>query len=199
MSRDVVFDESASWYTFDSAQSNPVEIKFDIDAEEEDQPRPTLEVSPISTGLGGPKEPPSHQNTSRPSLKQDKRKAKMHEYEDSDGNELTHSLDSQCDGLDVPIMRTPEATCRSTREKKVVIRFGYNDHMAYHYAFMMKLATIREPKTFSEAAKDPRWLDAMNEEMQALSKNETWDLVPSSPHQKAIGCRWIFIMTAPLS
>ena len=32
----------------------------------------------------------------------------------------------------------------------------------------------------------------MNEEMQALSKNETWDLVPSSPHQKVIRCRWIF-------
>ena len=34
----------------------------------------------------------------------------------------------------------------------------------------------------------------MNEEMQALSKNETWDLVPPSHHQKAIGCRWIFKM-----
>ena len=32
----------------------------------------------------------------------------------------------------------------------------------------------------------------MNEEMQALSKNETWDLVPHSPHKKAIGCRWIY-------
>ena len=28
--------------------------------------------------------------------------------------------------------------------------------------------------------------------MQALSKNETWDLVPSSHHQKTITCRWIF-------
>ena len=28
--------------------------------------------------------------------------------------------------------------------------------------------------------------------MQALSKNETWDLVPHSPHKKAIGCRWIY-------
>ena len=34
--------------------------------------------------------------------------------------------------------------------------------MAYHYAFMMKVATVREPKTFSKAAKDPRWVDAMN-------------------------------------
>ena len=32
----------------------------------------------------------------------------------------------------------------------------------------------------------------MNEEMQALSKNETWDLVPHSPHQKEIGWRWIY-------
>ena len=34
----------------------------------------------------------------------------------------------------------------------------------------------------------------MDEEMQALSKNETWDLIPSSPHQKVIGCGWIFIV-----
>ena len=32
----------------------------------------------------------------------------------------------------------------------------------------------------------------MNEEMQALYKNETWDLVPNSPHKKAIRCRWIY-------
>ena len=70
--------------------------------------------------------------------------------------------------------------------------------MAYHYAFMMKVATVREPETFSEAAKDPRWIKAMNEEMQALRKNETWDLVPISPHKKAIGCRWIYkVSTTP--
>ena len=32
----------------------------------------------------------------------------------------------------------------------------------------------------------------MNEEMQELSKNETWDIVPHSPQKKAIGCIWIF-------
>ena len=32
----------------------------------------------------------------------------------------------------------------------------------------------------------------MNEELQALSKNETWDFVPHSPHKKEIGCRWIY-------
>ena len=79
----------------------------------------------------------------------------------------------------------------STREKNPVSRFGYNDYMAYHYAFMMKVVTVCQPETLSEAAKDPRWIEAINEEMQALCKNETWDFVLTSPHKKAIGCRWI--------
>ena len=57
---------------------------------------------------------------------------------------------------------------------------------------MMKVATIQEPETFCKAMKDPWWIEAMNEEMQALSKHETWDLVPSSPHKKVIGYRWIY-------
>ena len=64
--------------------------------------------------------------------------------------------------------------------------------MAYHYAFMTKVAIVHEPETFSEAAKDLRWIEAMNKEIQALCKNETWDLVPTSPRKKAIGCRWIY-------
>ena len=130
----------------------------------------------------------------------DKGKAKMAEYEDDrfTDDESTHSLDSEFDGFEVPIgakkalIFANEKLRRSTREKNPVSRFGYNDYMAYHYAFMMKVATVREPETFSEAAKDPRWIEAMNEEMQALRKNETWDLVPTSPHKKAIGCRWIY-------
>ena len=59
---------------------------------------------------------------------------------------------------------------------------------------MIKVATVQEPEIFSKAAKDPRWVEAMNEEMQALCKNETWDLVPDSPHNKVIGCIWIYKM-----
>ena len=64
--------------------------------------------------------------------------------------------------------------------------------MEYHYAFMMKVATIWELEIFSEVAKDPQWIEDMNEEMHALCKNETWDLVPASPQKKAIKFRWIY-------
>ena len=56
----------------------------------------------------------------------------------------------------------------------------------------MKVETVWEPETFSEAAKDPRWIKAMSEEMQELCKNETWDLVPCHPHKKGIDYWWIY-------
>ena len=33
---------------------------------------------------------------------------------------------------------------------------------------------------------------AMDEEMQSLEKNETWDLVPLPKGAKPVGCKWIF-------
>ena len=77
----------------------------------------------------------------------DKGKVKMSEYEDDhfDDNESTHSLDSEYNGFDVPIgakkalISTNEKLRRSTREKNPVSRFGYNDYMVYHYAFMVRI------------------------------------------------------------
>ncbi|KAJ7968090.1 Retrovirus-related Pol polyprotein from transposon TNT 1-94 [Quillaja saponaria] len=45
---------------------------------------------------------------------------------------------------------------------------------------------------WKEALADPKWEDAMVEEMKALSKNDTWELA-SLPHGKrAISCKWVF-------
>ena len=85
--------------------------------------------------------------------------------EQSGGNESTHSLDNELGGFNVPMMRTPgvkkaidttnENLCHSTQEKNLISRFGYNDYMAQHYAFMMKVASAQEPECFSAAARDP--------------------------------------------
>ena len=83
----------------------------------------------------------------------DKGKAKMSEYEDDD-NESTHSLDSEFGGFNVPIgvkkalTSANEKLCRSTREKNLVRRFGYNDYMAYDYAFMIRWRQFANRKPF---------------------------------------------------
>ena len=57
---------------------------------------------------------------------------------------------------------------RSTRQKDPVMRYGYNEYMAHHYAYMTKVAEVREPESYAETAKDANWCAAMEEEMRAL-------------------------------
>jgi hypothetical protein len=54
------------------------------------------------------------------------------------------------------------------------------------------LDSISIPHDWNEALEDPKWRDAMLEEMRALEKNETWELV-DLPHSKLpVGCKWVF-------
>ena len=41
--------------------------------------------------------------------------------------------------------------------------------------------TLHEPHTYREAFTDPLWQITIKEELDALSKNHTWDLVTLSP------------------
>jgi hypothetical protein len=44
---------------------------------------------------------------------------------------------------------------------------------------MARVAEVREPESYAEAAEDARWRAAMEEEMHAMAENETWDLDPN--------------------
>jgi hypothetical protein len=76
--------------------------------------------------------------------------------------------------------------------KKPVERFGYNEYMTHHYAYMTHVAEVREPESYVEAAGDANWRAAMEEEMHALAENKTWDLVDVPTGVKPIGCKWVY-------
>ena len=57
------------------------------------------------------------------------------------------------------------------------------------------LTEDNEPSTFVEAINGleaSQWTTAMQEEVEALHKNKTWDLVPLPSGRKAIGNRWVY-------
>ena len=64
--------------------------------------------------------------------------------------------------------------------------------MRMHYAYMASRVQHVEPTCFKEALGNENWEHAMDEEMDALVKNETWDLVRLPKGKKPIGCKWVY-------
>ncbi|KAJ0818200.1 putative RNA-directed DNA polymerase [Helianthus annuus] len=58
--------------------------------------------------------------------------------------------------------------------------------------FVSSLNKSVEPNSYSEAIKDPRWIEAMNQEMEALNRNNTWVVVDLPKGRKPIGCKWVY-------
>ena len=75
------------------------------------------------------------------------------------------------------------------RHKKVSVQTRRTITEASSYlAFLSSI----KPQNVNEACKYECWIKAMNEELEQIEKNNTWELVPR-PHDKNIlGTKWIF-------
>ncbi|XP_022876855.1 uncharacterized protein LOC111395065 [Olea europaea var. sylvestris] len=49
-----------------------------------------------------------------------------------------------------------------------------------------------EPTCVSQAISHPQWREAMSNELTALMRHGTWDLVPPPKNCNPIGCKWVF-------
>ncbi|RVW47383.1 Retrovirus-related Pol polyprotein from transposon TNT 1-94 [Vitis vinifera] len=54
------------------------------------------------------------------------------------------------------------------------------------------LIRIQIPKNIQEALEIPEWKEAMMEEMRALEKNETWEVMNLPRGKKPLGCKWTY-------
>ena len=52
--------------------------------------------------------------------------------------------------------------------------------------------TDLEPISVQQALAIPEWKAAMQVELFALHRNNTWSLVSASPSHKVIGCNWVY-------
>ena len=63
------------------------------------------------------------------------------------------------------------------------------DHLLSESYYLM---IISDPKSYYHGWKDPIWQVAMDEEMNSLQKNTTWELVSLPPRRKLVQCKWVF-------
>lgn len=54
------------------------------------------------------------------------------------------------------------------------------------------MSSVSIPQNWKDAFLDPKWKEAMVEEMKALVKNETWELVTPPAGKRPVGCKWVF-------
>ena len=115
------------------------------------------------------------------------------------------SLEEEADGnlpdpqLELPIAQRREAR---TNAGKPPVRYGFEHDIANvvsysnvsnaYKTFVASLQSVPVPKDWKVAKQDIRWKNAMKEELGALQKNKTWDLVPLPVGKRAVGCKWVF-------
>lgn len=81
---------------------------------------------------------------------------------------------------------------------KSIAKYPMSNFLSYHrlskaYAsFVDQLSVVPIPNNVQEASKDSRWVAAMNEEMQSLQKNSTWEVVDLPEGKKPVRCRWVY-------
>ena len=71
---------------------------------------------------------------------------------------------------------------------------NYNKVSPDYHAFLSAIQEIPIPRNAQEAMKNQRWKEAMDEEMRALLKNHTWDIVLLPEGKKPVGCRWVYTL-----
>ncbi|KAH9647728.1 hypothetical protein KPL70_025300 [Citrus sinensis] len=90
-------------------------------------------------------------------------------------------------GCPVYVMYNAQERTKLDPKSKRCIFLGYADGV--------KGYQDEEPSTFHEALNSSDialWMTAMQEEIEALHKNKTWELVPLPRGRKAIGNKWVY-------
>ncbi|KAK1430741.1 hypothetical protein QVD17_13699 [Tagetes erecta] len=101
-----------------------------------------------------------------------------------------------------PLRRTTRHSIPPKRFKDFIVegkvKYGLEKVVNYSklsvesQSFFSSLDNNVVPKSYKEASLDSNWINAMNIEMEALHRNNTWVLTDLPPGRKPIGSKWLY-------
>lgn len=89
-------------------------------------------------------------------------------------------------------MKNFVTTTNSSTPHGLTSYIDYTHLFSNNQAFLAASSTEVEPFTYTQAIKDPRWVEAMKAEITALEDNHTWSMVPLPKGKRSIGCKWVY-------
>ena len=58
--------------------------------------------------------------------------------------------------------------------------------------YFLLLFHVDDPIHFEDVVKEEKWIESMNEEIGAIEKNDTWELVDLPQGKEFIGVKWVY-------
>ncbi|GKA31226.1 putative RNA-directed DNA polymerase [Tanacetum coccineum] len=114
----------------------------------------------------GPTEEPTFNSDSNNFVEPSKRNRTRPTYLDDYEVQLPPSIDH----------KQPTSSRESSTVHSLAHYVSYDNFTNTHKAFLSAITSNNEPKHFQQAIQDPRWIEAMKKEIQALEQNKTWTL-----------------------
>ena len=95
--------------------------------------------------------------------------------------------------LDVPIaLRKGTRECTRRPLYPMSHFVSYKKLSPCFRAFVTQLSHVEIPKSTRDALQVPEWKEAVLEEMRALEKNQTWEVINLPKEKKTVGFKWVF-------
>ncbi|GJZ27612.1 ribonuclease H-like domain-containing protein [Tanacetum coccineum] len=106
----------------------------------------------------------------------------------------------ETDQITQPVRRSERSSIFPNKYNDFVVdskvKYGLEKYVNYlklnseNKCFVTELNKSVEPKNYWKACKDQHWVEAMNKEMDALYKNDTWEITDLPMGRKSIGRKW---------
>ncbi|GJY36537.1 ribonuclease H-like domain-containing protein [Tanacetum coccineum] len=83
----------------------------------------------------------------------------------------------------------PENTSQGSRKYGLEKYFTYANLNTSNYCFSTNLNKSSKPNSYAEAVKNPNWVEAMNNKIEALNRNNTWTICDLPSGRKTVGSK----------